>query len=854
MFRFIKKISNSKKNITKSQNKYFSQKPPLLPKKTLAIPLTTPVFPITPIQLELNQTKMSYIDLYLQQNSFLTIIYPLKKEITDFSLLKNYYPLGSFCKIEKLNENIIGLRTINKVDILDISSHVIDCENSNDVEDTLKKELGIMKNEKLDLEMNFGKEDFKSSGCGDMNEDVVLFSEVQEVGFFDFENLDFDLRVKIDNLVELTRNISAPRSGNTSYTVNYSDFDDFLENLGVLSLQTGLFSDEQILPLYVSGDFGKRIKAAYEIVEKMHAFSNRMREIGKIAERNIQMRKQKEISNEIYNVVKNIAKKDQITPIDKLSEEFSQKNAPKHILEIFDENLQRIKDLDRTNQEYNIILNYMKWIACLPYSQTSPENFDLQKAKKILDDDHHGLKKVKDRILEFLAIGKLKNSVKGKILCLEGPPGVGKTSFAYSVAKVLNREVFRISLGGENDISVLKGHRKTYVGSRPGKIIEALKICKSENCVIIIDEIDKTAQANVFGDPQSTLLEILDPEQNCSFVDNFLDFPVDLSNVFFICTANDVGGISQPLLDRMDLVKLNSYTNLEKSEIFAKYLLPKAIENTGLENYKDLFTIEEGVVFQIIDGYCREAGIRSLQKNTNKLLEKIAFKIIQFVEKTEEENLENIKKNFTKIKITKKNLPDYLGQKTFDKDNLYSKLIPGVVKGLAYNNFGGSVLYIESQISSKNPKQSLKLTGKLGPTMKESMNIAYSFTRNYLKKKHNNNFLEKNSIHIHVPEGSTPKDGPSAGIAIASSLISLALRKNISRGIGMTGEISLKGKVLKIGGIKEKILAAKREGLRVVVVPEGNRESVAELEGDVRDGIEFVFADYYEDVFERVFV
>ena len=853
MFKVLNKISKTKKRISKINSNLFSQKINNIPKKTLAIPLKTPVFPITPVQLELNQKKMSYIDYYLQENNFLTIIYPKQKNITDYFKKENYYPLGSYCKIEKLNDNIIGLRTINKIDIIDINGNFVDYENPNDAEDTLKKELGILKKDKLELEINSDKNDFKSSNCSDMNEDVILFSEVKELDTFDFENLDFDLRVKIDNLVELTRNISAPRSGNTSYTVNYSDFDDFLENLGVLSLQTGLFTDEQILPLYVTGDFGKRIEAAFEIVEKMHAFSNRMRDIGKIAERNIQMRKQKEISNEIYNVVKNIAKKDQITPIDKVAEEFSQKNAPKHVLEIFEENLQRIKDLDKSNQEYNVIMNYMKWIACLPFGQQSEENYDLIKAKKILDDDHYGLKDVKDRVLEFLAIGKIKNSVKGKILCLEGPPGVGKTSFAYSVAKVLNREVFRISLGGENDISVLKGHRKTYIGSKPGKIIEALKMCKNENCVIIIDEIDKTAQANVFGDPQSTLLEILDPEQNNSFVDNFLDFPVDLSNVFFICTANNTQNISQPLLDRMDLVTLSSYTNLEKSEIYKKYLLPKAIENTGLENYKDLFVIEEDVVFEIIDGYSREAGIRSLQKNTNKLLEKIAFKIIEFVEKSENTEIEDIKLNFEKIVITKKNLKEYLGAKIFDKDDLYDKLIPGVVKGLAYNNFGGSVLYIETSLSSKKQKQNLKLTGKLGDVMKESMNIAYSFTRNFLKKKFDNNFLEKHEIHVHVPEGATPKDGPSAGAAFTTSLLSLALKKSINKKIGMTGEISLKGKIMKIGGLKEKVLAAKREGLEIVVLPEDNKETVEELPEEIKEGMEFVFVDYYEDVYSKVF-
>ena len=853
MFKVLNKISKTKKRISKINSNLFSQKINNIPKKTLAIPLKTPVFPITPVQLELNQKKMSYIDYYLQENNFLTIIYPKQKNITDYFKKENYYPLGSYCKIEKLNDNIIGLRTINKIDIIDINGNFVDYENPNDAEDTLKKELGILKKDKLELEINSDKNDFKSSNCSDMNEDVILFSEVKELDTFDFENLDFDLRVKIDNLVELTRNISAPRSGNTSYTVNYSDFDDFLENLGVLSLQTGLFTDEQILPLYVTGDFGKRIEAAFEIVEKMHAFSNRMRDIGKIAERNIQMRKQKEISNEIYNVVKNIAKKDQITPIDKVAEEFSQKNAPKHVLEIFEENLQRIKDLDKSNQEYNVIMNYMKWIACLPFGQQSEENYDLIKAKKILDDDHYGLKDVKDRVLEFLAIGKIKNSVKGKILCLEGPPGVGKTSFAYSVAKVLNREVFRISLGGENDISVLKGHRKTYIGSKPGKIIEALKMCKNENCVIIIDEIDKTAQANVFGDPQSTLLEILDPEQNNSFVDNFLDFPVDLSNVFFICTANNTQNISQPLLDRMDLVTLSSYTNLEKSEIYKKYLLPKAIENTGLENYKELFVIEEDVVFEIIDGYSREAGIRSLQKNTNKLLEKIAFKIIEFVEKSENTEIEDIKLNFEKIVITKKNLKEYLGAKIFDKDDLYDKLIPGVVKGLAYNNFGGSVLYIETSLSSKKQKQNLKLTGKLGDVMKESMNIAYSFTRNFLKKKFDNNFLEKHEIHVHVPEGATPKDGPSAGAAFTTSLLSLALKKSINKKIGMTGEISLKGKIMKIGGLKEKVLAAKREGLEIVVLPEDNKETVEELPEEIKEGMEFVFVDYYEDVYSKVF-
>jgi len=443
----------------------------------------------------------------------------------------------------------------------------------------------------------------------------------------------------------------------------------------------------------------------------------------------------------------------------------------------------------------------------------------------------------------------MKGSLKGKILCLVGPPGVGKTSLAASIARALGRKYIRIALGGESDSSVLKGHRRTYIGSYPGKIIYSLKECGAENSVILLDEIDKLGRSSYHGDPQSNLLEILDPGQNSSFVDNYLDYPVDLSNVLFICTANITDTISAPLLDRMDVVQLSSYTNEEKKHIYNLHLLPKAIAASGLTSqYK--FKIADDVLDVLVNQYARESGVRSLEKYIKKILEKIAFQIVQSDQPEKE------------IVVTADTLVKYIGHPKFSKSRFYTQTPPGVVIGLAYTEYGGTLIFIEATQSAfpaqdpKNPSRTtggLKITGSLGSVMKESMQISYSYARTYAHDILKTDYFERNEVHVHAPEGATPKDGPSAGVTIVTALLSLAMKKPIKQNVGMTGEISLRGKVMKIGGVKEKILAAKREGVMELIFPKTNKESVEDLKKYITEGLTIHYAETYEDVFKIVF-
>ncbi|CAO2652733.1 Nn.00g021440.m01.CDS01 [Neocucurbitaria sp. VM-36] len=582
---------------------------------------------------------------------------------------------------------------------------------------------------------------------------------------------------------------------------------------------------------------------------------------------------------------------------DKLIEKFHEKAGklamPEAVRKVFEEEMGKLQGLEPNGSEFNVTRNYLDWLTQLPWGLRSAENFGIKHARDVLDEDHHGLKDVKDRILEFIAVGKLRGTVEGKILCLVGPPGVGKTSIGKSIARALNRQYYRFSVGGMYDVAEIKGHRRTYVGALPGRIIQALKKCQTENPLVLIDEVDKIGRNSNHGDPASALLELLDPEQNNSFLDHYLDVPVDLSKVLFVCTANMDETIPQPLLDRMEVIRLSGYVSDEKIAIAEKYLSPVAKEMSGLKDAD--VVLESDAIVELINKYCRESGVRNLKKHIEKVYRKSALKIVQDVGEealpeaealTEEgkaaqkesekdksdlnETPQDIEKQTTEkprvalkvpdtvhVSITKDNLKDYVGPPIFTSDRLYDFTPPGVAMGLAWTSMGGSALYIESIIQnslSASSHPGLERTGSLRDVMKESTGVAYSFAKSILAREYpKNKFFEHARIHLHCPEGATPKDGPSAGITMATSMLSLALDTKIRDDIAMTGELTLTGKVLRIGGLREKTVAARRAGAKMVIFPHDNMNDWLELPENIKEGIEGRPVSWYKEVFDTVF-
>jgi Lon-like ATP-dependent protease len=555
----------------------------------------------------------------------------------------------------------------------------------------------------------------------------------------------------------------------------------------------------------------------------------------------------------IYESLKTMfesSKDEKNVQVERFKKNLEGKNVPEHIMSIITEEMDRYMSMDKHSMESNVIRNYLDILTGLPYGISTEENLDIIKASTILNESHYGMEDVKERILQSIAVGKLKGKIQGKILCFFGPPGVGKTSIGESIAKSLNRKFIRISLGGDRDTSSLKGFRRTYVGAIPGKIVKALKTCGSENPVIMLDEIDKLAERSVHGDPSSVLLEILDPEQNHSFTDDYLDTPIDLSKVFFICTANNVQTINQALYDRMEIIEVSGYTFNEKKYIFEKYLRPRAIKNAGLdEHLSHSFSMSDETVNKLINDYCRESGVRSLQRYTNRIFEKIAMKIVQ---------------NDTDVTVTPDNLRHFIGGAHFSSRKIYERTPKGVSIGLGFNNYGGTILYVEASKANFSEKTTgqYNFTGNVGKVMGESVNIALTyakyFVNTYLKTiteddKKVKGFFDENHIHIHFTEGAIAKDGPSAGVAIATALLSLAMKKPILQDFAMTGELSLGGKVLTIGGVKEKVMAAQREGMKFLAFPRGNKDDIDELPEYIKQGLTIYYADDYLDIFRICF-
>lgn len=560
-----------------------------------------------------------------------------------------------------------------------------------------------------------------------------------------------------------------------------------------------------------------------------------------------------------------IEKDDKILDREKFEARLKERKVPQDVLKTIQDEMDKLGSLEVQSAEYGVVRGYLDWLTIIPWGIYSTESHDLTEAEKILEHDHYGLEDIKQRILEFIGVAKLSGTVKGSIICLVGPPGVGKTSIGKSIARALNRKFYRFSVGGMRDEAEIKGHRRTYIGAMPGKLIQALKYCQTMNPVIMLDEVDKMG-SSYQGDPASALLEVLDPEQNIEFLDHYLDVRCNLSDILFIVTANVLDTIPEPLKDRMDIMRLSGYIIQEKVEIAKKYLTPRTRKSMGLK--ADQVKVTDQALRAIINGYAREAGVRNLEAQIKKIMRKLAIKVVRERElhqakgkgekgKKQKEKAKASPKKVdakeTSYRITPQNLNEYLGKPIFTSDRFYERTPVGVCMGLAWTALGGATIYIEA-IKTPAEKAVMKLTGQAGAVMKESSEIAWSYLNSSIHKYAPGfTFFEKAQVHIHIPEGATPKDGPSAGITMTTALLSLLTDTPVLDNLGMTGELTLTGKVLAIGGVKEKLIAARRSGLKVLIFPKDNARDYDELPDYLKKGLTIHYVEHYDEVFKIAF-
>ncbi len=573
-----------------------------------------------------------------------------------------------------------------------------------------------------------------------------------------------------------------------------------------------LSNEKKVLDL--EKKIGERVKSSMEKTQKEYYLREQLKAIQKeLGERN-----------------------GKVGEIGDLREQIEQSDMPERIMEVAKKELERYEMVPQSSAESSVIRNYLEWLLDLPWTEKTKDTLDIGHAKQILDEDHYGLDKVKERVLEYLAVQKLTQSIRGPILCLVGPPGVGKTSLARSIARAINRKFVRISLGGVRDEAEIRGHRRTYIGAMPGRIIQGMKKAETINPVFLLDEIDK--MSNDFrGDPSSAMLEVLDPEQNSQFSDHFIEETYDLSNVLFIATANYVNNIPRPLLDRMELITISGYTEVEKAQIAKRHLIPKQIKENGLTSGQ--LQIREQALLKLIRTYTREAGVRELERQIAKLCRKTAKIIIAEERK--------------RVIVTENILEELLGKPLYRYGQMEQADQIGAATGLAYTAAGGDTLSIE--VSHYPGKGKLILTGKLGDVMKESAQAAFSYVRSRTEQLNiDPNFHETYDIHIHVPEGATPKDGPSAGITMATALVSALTGRAVKKEVGMTGEITLRGRVLPIGGLKEKSLSAHRAGITTIIMPEENEKDLEDIPESVREDLTFIMVNHLDDVLKHALV
>lgn len=575
-----------------------------------------------------------------------------------------------------------------------------------------------------------------------------------------------------------------------------------------------------------------RLRKLYEILVREQEIADVAKNISEQVHQQVeQNQKEYYLREQIKAISKELGENEDVqAEIAEYKEQMSKLKMPQNVAEKINKELGRLAKMPPMTPEGAVIRTYIDSLLALPWGKFTKDNFDLDKAQDVLDNDHYGLKKVKERILEYLAVRALSKSTRGPILCLVGPPGVGKTSLASSIAKAIKRKFTRVSLGGVRDEAEIRGHRRTYIGSMPGRIIHGMQTCGCMNPVFLLDEIDKMA-SDFRGDPASALLEVLDPEQNNSFSDHFIEFPFDLSHVFWIVTANAVDTIPPALLDRLEIIQLSSYTDEEKVKIAQLHLLPKELKLNGLEKYK--VSVSEKAIRRVIHDYTREAGVRNLERKLAGICRKVAFKIVKGKGKG--------------AQVTEKNLEKYLGPVIYLDDDISLKSSVGVANGLAWTSVGGELLKVE--VLAFKGKGNLTLTGQLGDVMKESAQAGYTYIRSRAEALGiPANFGETMDIHIHLPEGAVPKDGPSAGVTMVTAMVSALTGKKVKGKLAMTGEISLSGKVWPVGGIKEKMLAAYRYGVKTVLLPKRNMQDLDELPENIRKEMQFIPVEHLDDV------
>ncbi len=640
---------------------------------------------------------------------------------------------------------------------------------------------------------------------------VALVSSVRDTAIKIVENS----AMPFQELAFAIRNIENP-----SFLINYISANIGLE---VEERQILLKKDDLTDRAYTLLSY---LNKQYELLEIKNSIQNKARKgIDK-------QQREYYLEQQLKTIQKELGQNDREGDIDELKKRAEKKKWSKEVGEIFEKELAKLERLHPHSPDHSVQINYLETLLDLPWNRYTKDNFNLKNAERVLNRDHFGLDEVKERILEHLAVLKLKGNMKSPIICLYGPPGVGKTSLGKSIASALNRKYIRMSLGGLHDEAEIRGHRKTYIGAMTGRILQNIKKAGSSNPVFVLDEIDKI-NSDYKGDPSSALLEVLDPEQNSTFHDNFLDIDYDLSKVLFIATANDLNSIPRPLLDRMELIEVNGYTVEEKMEIANKHLIPKELKNHGLE--KSQIKIRKAVLKNLIEGYTRESGVRDLNRKVAGVMRKVALNIA-----TEKEY---------NVTMQSEDLQTYLGRVKYTSDQYEGNQYTGVVTGLAWTSVGGDILYIESNISkSKTP--TLTLTGNLGNVMKESATLSLQYVKAHTDRLGvKQDVLDTHSVHIHVPAGAVPKDGPSAGITITTALISALTNKKVKKNIAMTGEMTLRGKVLPVGGIKEKILAAKRAGIKTIILSKENQKDIEEIKEEYLKGVKF---NYVSDIMEVV--
>lgn len=641
--------------------------------------------------------------------------------------------------------------------------------------------------------------------------------------------------------------------------LGHSDFTD-PGKLADFAVALTTASREELQEVLETHSIHKRIDKALVLLKKELDLSKLQSSINQKIEATISKSQREFFLREQLKTIKKelgIEKDDKAIDKEKYENRLKERKVPPEVAQIITEEMEKQGALDTQSAEYAVSRGYLEWLTTVPWGIMTEENHDIVQAETILNEDHHGLEDIKKRVLEFISVGKLSGNTKGSIICFVGPPGVGKTSIGRSIAKALNRKFYRFSVGGMRDEAEIKGHRRTYIGAMPGKMIQALKFCQSMNPVIMLDEVDKMG-SSYHGDPASALLEVLDPEQNKEFLDHYLDVRVDLSNVLFIVTANVLDSIPEPLKDRMDILRLSGYIMDEKIAIAQKYLIPRHRKEMGLKANR--VTFSKDALRSIINGYAREAGVRGLENQIKKTLRKVAVSIVRSeqasskAKKGAKGKTKSTKEKATQTyKITAQTLQEYLGKPIHTSDRFYERTPVGVSTGLAWTALGGATLYVEA-IKVTGEKTAMKLTGQAGDVMKESAEIAWSYLHSAIHKyAPGYTFFEKSQIHIHIPEGATPKDGPSAGITMVTALLSLLIDTPIADNLGMTGELTLTGRVLPIGGVKEKLVAARRSGLTTVIFPTENQRDVDELPEYIKSGMQIHFVSHFDEVVPLAF-